>query len=51
MYADICYTNQELIRGTSNLSDETIYSIVAFKIDVFDVLLIEELLNKSTSEI
>ena len=37
-------------RGTSNLLDETIYSIVVFKIDVFFVLLREELPNNSTSE-
>ena len=37
-------------RGTSNLLDETIYSTVVFKIDVFFVLLKEELPNNSTSE-
>ena len=36
--------------GTSNLLDETIYSIVVFKIDVFFVFLKEELPNNSTSE-
>ena len=37
-------------RETSNLLDETIYSIVVFKIDVFFVLPKEELPNNSTSE-
>ena len=41
---------KESKRGTSNLLDETIYSIVVFKIDVFFVLLKEELPNNSTSE-
>ena len=41
---------EESKRGTSNLLDETIYSIVVFKIDVFFVLLKEELPNNSTSE-
>ena len=36
--------------GTSNLLDETIYSLVVFKINVFFVLLKEELLNNSTIE-
>ena len=36
--------------GTSNLLDETKYSIDVFKIDVFFVLLKEELPNNSTSE-
>ena len=39
-----------VIRGTSNLLDETIYSIVVFKINVFFELLKEELPNNSTSE-
>ena len=37
-------------KETSNLLDETIYSIVVFKMDVFFVLLKEELPNNSTSE-
>ena len=37
-------------RGTSNLLDETIYSIVVFMINVFFELLKEELPNNSTSE-
>ena len=41
---------EESKRGTSNLLDETIYSLVVFKIDVFFVLLKEELPNNSTSE-
>ena len=41
---------KESKRGTSNLLDETIYSIVVFKIDVFFVLLKEELAKISTSE-
>ena len=41
---------EESKRGTSNLLDETIYSIVVFKMDVFFVLLKEELPNNSTSE-
>ena len=35
MNTEVCYTDQESKRGTSNLLDETIYSIVVFKIDVF----------------
>ena len=46
----VCYTDQESKRGTSNLLDETIYSIVVFKIDAFFVLLNEDLPNNSTSE-
>lgn len=49
MYAEISYTNQELVRLTSNHLDETIYSIVAFKVDAFYVFIIKEILNKSTS--
>ena len=41
---------EESKRGTSNLLNETIYSIALFKIDVFFVLLKEELPNNSTSE-
>ena len=41
---------KESKRGTSNLLDETIYLIVVFKIDVYFVLLKEELPNNSTSE-
>ena len=37
-------------RETSNLLDGTIYSIAVFKIDVYFVLLKEELPNNSTSE-
>lgn len=44
------YTNQMLIRGIANLLVETVYSIVAFKIVVFFVLLKEELHHKSTPE-
>ena len=36
---------KESKRGASNLLDETIYSIVVFKIDLFFVLLKEELPN------
>ena len=43
-------SHEELKKGTSILLDETIYSIVVFKIDVFFVLLKEELPNNSTSE-
>ena len=43
-------SQDELKKGTSILLDETIYSIVVFKIDVFFVLLKEELPNNSTSE-
>ena len=39
-------TNQKLVRGTLNLLVERIYSIVVFKIDVFFVLLKEEIPNK-----
>ena len=38
---------EESKRGTSNLLDETIYSIVVFKTDVFFVLLKEELPNEN----
>ena len=41
---------KESKRGTSNLLDERICLIVVFKIDVFFVLLKEELPNKSTFE-
>ena len=41
---------KESKRGTSNLLDETIYSIVVFKINVFFESLKEELPNNSTSE-
>ena len=41
---------EESKRGISNLLDETIYSIVVFKTDVYFVLLKEELPNNSTSE-
>ena len=41
---------EESKRGTSNLLNETIYSIALLKIDVFFVLLKEELPNNSTSE-
>ena len=44
-------TNQKLVRGTSNLLVERIWSIVVFKIDVFFVSLKEEVPNKSVSEI
>ena len=50
MNAAICYINQELIKGTSNILDETIYSIVVFKINVFFVLLKEQLPGKGTTE-
>ena len=40
---------EESKRGTSNFLDGTIYSIVVFKIDVFFVLLKEELVNNSIS--
>ena len=41
---------KESKRGTSNLLDETIYSIVVFIINAFFELLKEELPNNSTSE-
>ena len=41
---------KESKRGTSNLLDELMYSIVVFNIDTFFVLLKEELPNNSTSE-
>ena len=41
---------KESKRGTSNLLDETIYSIVVFKTNVFFESLKEELPNNSTSE-
>ena len=41
---------KESKRGTSNLLYETIYLIVAIKINVFFVLLKEELPNNNTSE-
>ena len=41
---------KESKRGTSNLLDETIYSIAVFEIDVFFVLFKEEVPNNSTSE-
>ena len=41
---------KESKRGTSNLLDETIYSIAVFEIDVFFVLFKEEVSNNSTSE-
>ena len=44
-------TNQKLVRGTSNLLFERIYSIVVFKIDVFFLSLKEEIPNKSASQI
>ena len=44
-------TNQELVRGTSSLLVERIYSILVFKIDVSFVSLKEEVPNKSISEI
>ena len=41
---------KESKRGTSSILDETIHSIVVFKIDVFFVLLKKELPNNITSE-
>ena len=41
---------KELKKGTSNILDETIYSIVVFKRNVFFLLLKDELPNNSTSE-
>ena len=41
---------KESKRGTSNLLDEMIYSIFEFKVDVFLILLKEELPNISTSQ-
>ena len=41
---------EESKRETSNILDETIHSIVVFKMDVFFVLLKEKLPNNSTSE-
>ena len=41
---------KESKRGTSNLLDETIYSIAVFEIDVFFALFKEEVPNNSTSE-
>ena len=42
---------EESKKGTSNFLDETIYSIVVFKIYVFFIMLKEELPNNSTSKI
>ena len=39
---------QELVRGTSNLLVASMYWIVAFQIDVFDVSLFEEIPNRSS---
>ena len=44
-------TNQKLVKETSILLVGGIYSNVIFKIDVFFVLLKEEMPNKSDSEI
>ena len=44
-------TNQKLVKETSILLVGGIYSNVIFKIDVFFVLLKEEMRNKSDSEI
>ena len=41
---------KESKRRNSNLLDETIYSILEFKVDVFFVFIKEELPNNSTSE-
>ena len=41
---------KESKRGTSNILDETIYSIVVFKVNIFFVLLKEELSNNNTSK-
>ena len=43
MIVEMCYTDQKSKRGTSNLLNEIIYSIVVFKIDLFFVLLKGEL--------
>ena len=50
MNIGVWYTYQESKRGTSNLLDEMIYSIMMFDIDIFFVLLKEELPNNSSSE-
>ena len=50
MNVEIFDTDPESKRGIWSLLDEMIYSIVVFKIDVFCVLLKEDLPNKSTSE-
>ena len=44
-------TNQEFVRGTSNLLVEKIWSTVVFKIDVFFVSLKGEMADKSVSKI
>ena len=41
---------KESKRGTSTFLDETIYSIVVFKVNIFFVLLKEELSNNNTSK-
>ena len=43
-------SQRESKRGTCSLSDETIYSIMVFKIDVSFVLLKKELHKNNTSE-
>ena len=43
--------NQNLVKGTSNLSIESMQPTGVFKIDVFFVSLKEEISNKSVSEI
>lgn len=45
MNAEIFYTNEESIRGTSNLSGEAIYSIVVFKTDVFFCIVKERVIK------
>ena len=45
------YTNQKLIRETSNLLFEIMYTIVLFEIDAFFASLKKALPNKSFSEI
>ena len=44
------YTDQKSKRGKSNLLDNSIYFLVVFKINIFFVLLKEELSNNSTSQ-
>ena len=42
---------QELVRGTSNLLIANMYSMVTFKIHVFEASLFEKIPNRSNSEI
>ena len=50
MNMEVSCTDQKSKRVTSNILDETIYSTMVFKIDVFFELLKRELQNNSTFE-